>query len=149
MMVVSTYVGPSQIEGIGIFANEPIKAGSLIWVFNEGFDLIVSRAQLTDAPEHLVTFFERYAYPHHSEPEKFVLEFDHGRFMNHQEQPNTDFRELINGYAIRDIAAHEELTCNYSEFDPTFILQPSYCSIAAGLNGCDMNGGEPIMVDHK
>ena len=40
--------------------------------------------------------------------------------MNHSERPNTDFTAFDAGYAICDIAAGEEITCNYHEFDPTF-----------------------------
>lgn len=140
MMLVSTYVGPSGIEGVGIFAEEAIKAGTLIWELDEGFDMIVPRDKLDSVPEHLVTFFERYAYPLHTAPDKLVLEFDHGRFMNHQEQPNTDFLEVVKGYALRDIAAGEELTCNYSEFDPGFVLLPSFCAKPHMENG-EMSAG--------
>ena len=47
-------------------------------------------------------------------------EVDNGRFMNHDEQPNTDFTNPTVGFATRDIAKGEELTCNYSEFAPGF-----------------------------
>ena len=40
--------------------------------------------------------------------------------MNHNVRPNTDFRVFDKGYAIVDIAAGEEITCNYFEFDPEF-----------------------------
>lgn len=137
MMLVSTYVGPSGIEGVGVFAEEAIKAGTLIWVLDENFDLVVPREKLDTVPKHLVTFFDRYAYPLHNEPDKLVLEFDHGRFMNHQNEPNTDFREVIKGYARRDIEPREELTCNYSEFDPGFTLLPSMC--IAGAHSLNRN----------
>jgi SET domain-containing protein len=53
-----------------------------------------------------------------------VLEFDNGRFMNHSDAPNTDFTDPDTGWAIRDIAAGEEITCNYRDFDPSFVMQP-------------------------
>ena len=49
-----------------------------------------------------------------------VLDCDDGKFMNHSEQPNTDFRVFDKGYALTDIAVGEEITCNYYEFDPAF-----------------------------
>ena len=65
-------------------------------------------------------FIERYTYPHIRMPGVLILEADNGRFMNHSEAPNTDFSGFDHGFAIRDIAQGEEITCNYHEFDTTF-----------------------------
>lgn len=69
-------------------------------------------------------FVERYGYPHMTREGLTVLEFDHGRFMNHTDAPNTDFTDPNMGWAIRDIPAGAELTCNYAEFDPGFQMLP-------------------------
>lgn len=124
MMIVPTYVGPSKIEGVGIFAAEPIAAGSVIWVLNETLDLLLSEADLERLPQLQKTFIERYGYPHMTREGITVLEFDNGRFMNHDPSPNTDFTDPETGWATRDIAPGEEITCNYAEFDPTFEMQP-------------------------
>ena len=70
-------------------------------------------------------FLTKYAYPAHDQPDMLVIEIDNGRFMNHTLEPNTDYTRVVEGYATRDIAAGEELVCNYSEFDPEFALLPS------------------------
>ena len=124
MMTVPTYVGPSQIEGVGIFAAEAISAGTAIWELSDDLDLLLTREQLARLPDLQRVFIERYGYPHMSQPQLTVLEFDNGRFMNHSVTPNTDFTRPEVGYAIRDIAAGEELTCDYREFDPSFTMQP-------------------------
>ena len=49
-----------------------------------------------------------------------IVDCDDGKFMNHSEQPNTDFRVFDQGFALTDIAVGEEITCNYYEFDPGF-----------------------------
>ena len=54
-----------------------------------------------------------------------VLDADNGRHMNHSRQPNTDFRDATFGFAIRDIASGEEITCNYADFEPEFEMLPS------------------------
>ena len=36
--------------------------------------------------------------------------------MNHSDTPNTDFSEYGGGTAARNIAAGEEITCDYHEF---------------------------------
>jgi hypothetical protein len=77
-----------------------------------------------------------------------VVEFDNGRFMNHAQSPNTDFTDANVGWAIRDIAAGEELTCNYSEFDPSFAMEPGRLFVAKSTNGsgpaADGNAGSCI-----
>jgi SET domain-containing protein len=44
--------------------------------------------------------------------------------MNHSDTPNTDFSAFGGGTACRDIAAGEELTCNYHQFYEGFELHP-------------------------
>ena len=53
-----------------------------------------------------------------------VLESDEGRFMNHSPSPNTDFAGMNEGYALVDIPAGTEITCNYAEFDDDLTMQP-------------------------
>ncbi|WP_088344978.1 MULTISPECIES: SET domain-containing protein-lysine N-methyltransferase [Rhodomicrobium] len=120
MMLVRTYVAPSQIEGLGVYADEFIPSGTLIWQFNPKFIASFSPSDIEELPPHTREFVEKYSFPHVENGNHLVIELDNGRFMNHTEQPNTDFTEFSQGYAIRDIAAGEEITCNYYEFDPSF-----------------------------
>jgi SET domain-containing protein len=41
MLLISTYVAASDIEGVGVFAATPIKKGSLIWQLNTDFDRLI------------------------------------------------------------------------------------------------------------
>ena len=128
MMTVPTYIGPSAIEGVGVFAATPICAGAAIWRLSEELDLLLTEAELAQLPALQRDFIDRYGYPHMTRPGLTVLEFDNGRFMNHDPRPNTDFTSPDLGWAIRDIAEGEEITCDYGEFDPVFAatkaLQP-------------------------
>ncbi|TIP77156.1 MAG: SET domain-containing protein-lysine N-methyltransferase, partial [Mesorhizobium sp.] len=72
------------------------------------------------APPHLRELLDRYAYPSPDRPGFMVYEVDNGRFMNHSERPNTDFSRYGGATAIRDIAADEEITCDYGEFFEDF-----------------------------
>ena len=140
MMIVYTFVGPSEIEGVGIFAAQPIRAGQPIWTLDERFDLKLTSADIEALPPIMQDYVDRYGYPHMTEPGLTVVEFDHGKFMNHSATPNTDFRDPVTGYAIRDIAAGEELTTDYAEFDPSFVMQPGRQFILKGTaNG--LGGG--------
>jgi len=131
MMIVPTFVGPSPIEGVGVFAGEFIPAGSPVWILDETLDLLLTSEQVARLPELQQRFIERYGYPHMTREGITVLEFDNGRFMNHSARPNTDFTDPETGWAIRDIAKGEEITCDYGEFDPTFVMQPGRNFIAA------------------
>ncbi|WP_428407486.1 SET domain-containing protein [Hyphococcus sp.] len=125
MMLVPTYVAPSDVEGVGVFASETIKKGTLIWRYEPDFDRLVPAAWLNEQTPMMQEFLRKYAYPAHDRPDMLVIEIDNGRFMNHTLEPNTDFTRVIEGYATRDIAPGEELLCNYAEFDPEFALMPS------------------------
>ncbi len=120
MMLVRTYLASSEIQGLGVFAGEFIRAGSLMWALNPKFDVFVHVAELEQLPIHMREFLERYSYPHLGMPGVRVVDCDDGKFMNHSQNANTDFRIFEKGFAVNDIAAGEEITCNYYEFDPDF-----------------------------
>ena len=120
MLTVSTYVAPSAIEGLGVFAGEFIERGQLLWSLNPKFDIFVHYKEIEELAQHVQHFIARYSYPHLEMPGVVVVDADNGRFMNHTLTPNTDFRIFDVGYALVDIAQGEEITCNYHEFDPTF-----------------------------
>jgi SET domain-containing protein len=128
MLLVDTFVGPSVIEGVGVFAAEPIKAGQIIYRFDPSFDRLISRAELNTFPASIRRFIDRYTYPHPTERLMVVLDADNGRHMNHSTDPNTNFSHSTYGFAIRDIEIGEEITCNYAEFEPGFEMLPSLAS---------------------
>ena len=120
MLMVSTYLAPSAIEGLGVFAGEFIERGRLLWSLDPKFDVFVQESEIDVLPPHMQDYLARYCYPHLEMKGVLVLDGDNGRYMNHSLSPNTDFRIFDKGYALIDIAQGEELTCNYHEFDPTF-----------------------------
>jgi len=135
MMIVPTYVGPSEIEGVGVFAVEPIPAGTVIWKLDERFDHLLNAGDIESMPPLQRQFVARYGYPHMTRAGITVVEFDHGRFMNHSTRPNTNFTDANMGWATRDIAPGEELTCDYGEFDPSFTMEPGRVFVAGSTNG--------------
>jgi uncharacterized protein len=120
MMLVRTRVGPSSIHGLGLFAAEPVARGTPVWRFEPGFDRAFTEEQcaafLPAVREHLRWFgFCSLA------DGRVVLSGDHACFMNHAASPNTgappDAQAPTATVALRDIAAGEELTCDYFAFD--------------------------------
>ena len=120
MMLVRSRVAASSIEGLGVYADEFIPSGTLVWQLNRNFITTFRRADLEQFPFHIREFVEKYSFPDFEDVSLLYIELDNGRFMNHSETPNTDFTAFHKGYAIRDIAVGEEITCNYYEFDSTF-----------------------------
>ena len=121
MLLVPTRLGVSPIEGIGLFATSPITKGTVTWQFMPGFDQLFTRAQIDALPEPARVELLRYVYLHGGSG-KYVFCLDNARFMNHTHEPNTrgvDPPDQPYGYdvATREIAAGEELTCDYREFD--------------------------------
>jgi len=98
-----------------------VPCGNLIWSLNPKFDIFIKEAELGALPPHMRNFIAVYSYPHLDMPGYRVVDVDNGRFMNHSLTPNTDFRVFDKGFALTDIAAGEEITCNYYEFDPGFV----------------------------
>lgn len=125
MLLVRTYVAPSAIEGVGVFAAEPVPAGTAIWRLEPKLDRLIPAADYEAAGPVLRDLLDRYAYPSPDRPGFLVYEVDNGRFMNHADAPNADFSTPAGGTALRAIAAGEELTCDYGEFYTAFELLPA------------------------
>lgn len=116
MLLVEAYIDKSPIQGIGLFAKRPIARGATIWALDLRFDRLLELSVCESADEPLRTYLERYTYPHRPDPRYVVFEADDARYMNHADDPNCDFSKLDVAYALRDIAAGEEMTCNYDVF---------------------------------
>lgn len=124
MMLIPTYVAPSSIEGVGIFAAENVPAGTPIWRLDPNLDRLLSPEQIAALPAIHREFVERYGYPYPHDPSLTIIELDNGRFMNHSTAPNTRFSDPDSGFTTVAIQAHDELVCDYSEFDPNFVMLP-------------------------
>ena len=113
MMLVKTEIRPSKIQGIGLFALDPVKAGTAVWKYVEGFDCEIR--DWSHLPQTALDFLDKYAVFQHG---YYTMNNDDARFYNHSDDPNTAWNEEQNAeIAIRDIAADEEITCDYREWD--------------------------------
>jgi len=120
MLLVKTYLAPSRIHGIGLFAAEPIAKGTVIWVLNPALDLALTEQTVADLAPASRLLVEKYAY-FDANAQKYILCGDDARHFNHTQAPNCDDREVPGTtIAARDIAAGEELTCDYAAFDDRF-----------------------------
>jgi hypothetical protein len=120
MMLVRTRVAPSAIHGLGLFAVEFIPRGTPVWRFEPGFDREFSPEQFAALPAGAQAHLRWFAYVNRESGGR-VLSGDHTCFMNHSPDPNTGAAPgalpPVTTIALRDIAAGEEMTCNYWSFD--------------------------------
>ena len=115
MLRVPTFVAPSPIAGVGLFAATDLPAGTVIWEFTEGVDWRISAAEFALFPEPYRSRLRHYVYEEDSGT--FVLCGDNGKFMNHHDTPNCDDPEGAYTVTNRFVRAGEELTCDYRSFD--------------------------------
>lgn len=122
MLRVPTFVAPSPIAGVGLFAATDLPAGTIIWEFTEGVDWRISPEEFALFPEPYRSRLRHYVYE--EEDGAFVLCGDNGKFMNHAESPNCDDPEGAYTVTNRHVRAGEELTCDYRAFDRESRLNP-------------------------
>jgi hypothetical protein len=120
MMLIETSVRPSSIHGLGLFAVRFVPRGSPVWRFEPGFDHDFSPAQFAALPP-LAQYHTRWFCFVSRLDGHIILSGDHACFINHSPSPNTgalpDAKPPVVTVALRDVAAGEELTCNYHDYD--------------------------------
>lgn len=120
MMLIRTRVGPSGIHGLGLFAFEPVARGTPVWRFLPGFDHDFSPESFAELPEPARGHTRWFCFVCR-QSRHVILSGDHACFINHSSNPNTGASASpalpVTTVALRDIAAGEELTCNYFDYD--------------------------------
>jgi SET domain-containing protein len=111
MLLVKTYIGKSRIHGVGLFADQFIPEGTVIWEFTPGIDVELSSLKLDN--EIKEDFLNTYCYKNKG---KYILCVDNARFINHSNNPNTDDSKGPCTIARKDIYPNEEIVSDYSEF---------------------------------
>jgi uncharacterized protein len=113
MLLIKARVRPSTIHGLGLFAEQFIPSGTIIWRFQPGFDVAIPEDeinQLSAAAREQVLHYACYE----ARQRRFVLSSDDDRFSNHSDNPNT-VQDGDTMFACRDIVCGEEITCSYHE----------------------------------
>ncbi len=115
MLLVKTKIKDSKIHGIGLFANEFISKGEMVWKYMPNFDLLLSKEEIGQLSESAKEQTHNYAY-FDKKHGKYLLCSDDARFFNHSKNPNCDESKDDMTVALRDIQIGEELVVNYRDF---------------------------------
>ncbi len=120
-MHIPTYLAKSKIHGIGVFTRDPVRAGTTVWSFTPGFDVLLKPGITPTLSEVHKAYVATYGWPSITIPGGTVLACDNGRFFNHSDTPNcrsgvAHLANEVSTTAVSNIAAGEELTDDYRSF---------------------------------
>lgn len=114
MLLVKTKIGPSKIEGTGLFADEDIPKDTVIWEFNPLLDRIYTEEEYELLPPLAREYADKYSF---YDKGKYILCGDHAIFTNHSEtEQNIGSTDEVS-FALRDIKKGEEIVDNYDDYD--------------------------------
>lgn len=115
MFKIKYFINKSPLHGLGIFSNQEIKKGQIIYIHNDNLDLILTEKDFDSLDEEDKNIIFHYGY-FDKRLCKWRLDHDDIRFCNHSKNPNIT---LSKGKIIakRDIPVGEELLQDYCEFE--------------------------------
>ncbi len=119
MFIVRTSLQYSPIHGIGVFLKEPVYKGQVVWRFDPRVDVAIPVSEFKNFPPAVQDYLKTYTYivPMNGQ-RMMILCADNSKHVNHADVPNLiDTPDGLQEVAARDIAAGEELTCNYFASD--------------------------------
>ena len=113
-----------MIHGLGVFADEFIPKGTVIWKFTSGFDMRFTEDQIKNFPIQVQEYLEIYCWLS-KKSGLYCFSPDDNKYFNHSDKPNSlsayyAGEEEVVTKAIRDIQKGEEITDNYASFNDDF-----------------------------
>ena len=115
MLRVKTKIKSSEVNGIGLFADQFIPSGTVTWMYDHGYDPHFTMDQFDTLPEFTKETILTHGYFDH-DLKLYILCSDDQRFINHSNNPNV-FSAPTQDVASCDIQPGEELTCNYAQYE--------------------------------
>ena len=119
MIHIKYKLDKSEKHGVGLFSDENLKAGQLVYTASPVLDVDITQDQfdsLNDAEKREIEWWGFFDEP----SQKWHVDFDVTKFINHSYNPTvTQDSEHEEAYLMttRDIKVGEELTQNYLEFE--------------------------------
>lgn len=115
---------------MGLYSGTDLEAGTVIWEYDERVDWKITPEEFAEFPDPYRSRMGHYVYL--DAEGLYILCGDNAKFMNHAADPNCDDPDGEYTITRQVIAAGEELTCDYTQFD-----------VAARNNGLDFIAGGP------
>ncbi len=128
-MTIETFLKEVPGKGIGLFSTNAVKKGDVVWLYESALCKTFTVKEVEGLHPMAQAFIDKYGYIVPGSENIWELDLDNSRFMNHSDDPNTEYPGH-EGYALRDIAAGEEITCDYRAFD---IFPLDFLSDGAGI----------------
>jgi len=130
MLIIKTKLKEAGHKGIGVFAEEAVKKGELVYIFEPDFCKSFKLADIAKVSKNVTKllpkkhsrsllfkisalkykFLKEYAT---REDKLYWLDLDNTRFINHDKKPNIKFVKGLKAIAIADIKIGDEITCDY------------------------------------
>ena len=121
MLTVKTYLAPSAVHGIGLYAAEAIPARQVLWRHNPHIDPVYTSDDFLRMCMQLdTTTLQHLLNASYRRGGRYFYITDNARFINHSDdQYNIVFLDDDTEVSTRDIAPGEELLENYLlSYDP-------------------------------
>lgn len=124
MFLINLKLAPSSLHGIGVFTEEDIAEGVVMYRHNPTLDLQLTAAQFAELDEREQRVILHYGYIDRLTG-LYRLDHDDIRFVNDSYTPNVR-QDEESGYliALRPIRAGEEITLSYSDFEDRRFATP-------------------------
>lgn len=100
----------SSTVGVGVVAEQPLPAGTIVWVADP-LDRLLSSDEVASLPALARDSAMRFMY--RDNQGRYMLLWDHAKYVNHSFTPNCMPTPYGCDMVIRDIAVGEELTGDY------------------------------------
>ena len=129
--MVKTKLGLSKLNGIGLFADENIQKGTIVWKNNPELSFVKFsqeewKRRERELNEECFRQIKKYSYKYKKD-ENYYIDLDNTRFINHSRNPNLAEDEFCNDVAIKDIEKGEEILMDYTSFyDPDYLKDEKY-----------------------
>ena len=118
MLLIKTKVAESDIPeaGLGLFASEPIKKGTIVYRFDRNTDQLLTENDICRLPPERQNYIRSHGR-YSDEAKIWALDTDNAVYINHSEKPTLRGKggPLGEFVADADLPAGTELTISYRE----------------------------------
>lgn len=119
MIHIKYKLSSSDKHGIGLFADEDLQKGQLVYTASPLLDVNITQEQFDSLNDREKEEFQWWGF-FHEPSQKWHVDFDVSKFINHSEEGTlTQDKNQEDAYLVttRDVKKGEELTQNYLEFE--------------------------------